>query len=144
MYPPIYELCSAYMPARIVLGEEPRVYPFGEAPQGVQKPYAVWQIVSGAPENYLGDRPDTDTFAVQVDVYADGATEARRSAYVIRDAIEGDAYVTAWRGESRDRETGSYRISFDASFVQQRRPMDVPGVPVMFLDFENDLLLINE
>lgn len=144
MYPPLYRLCAAYLPVRIMLGEQPRVYPFGEAPQGVARPYAVWQIITGAPENYLGDRPDVDNLNVQIDIYAETATEARRCGYVIRDAIEGNSHITAWRGESRDQETGSYRLSFDASFWQPRESMEIPGVPAMILDFENDQLLINE
>lgn len=121
MYPPIFQLITASTDAKKALGTSPtRLYPFGTAPENVTLPYAVWQTISGYPENYLGKTPDVDRWMIQVDVYAATATSARSTSKVLRDAIEPHAHITAWRGESRDPETGHYRYSFDVDFLTPR------------------------
>ena len=121
MYPPIFEVCKADAAVVALLGSNPlRFYPFGEAPQKVAKPYAVWQQVGGAPENYLAGRPDIDAYTLQVDVYADSAASSRAVAAAIRNAIELRAHIVAWRGESRDPETKNYRSSFDVDWFVHR------------------------
>lgn len=121
MYPPIFAVCAAASAVTALLGTAPtRVYPFGEAPQSGAYPYAVWQTVGGAPENYLGNRPDMDSYTLQVDVYADTGASARAVAAALRDAIEPHAYITRWGGESKDAETARYRSSFDVSWLTSR------------------------
>ena len=121
MYPPIFSLVSADVTVKSLLGSNPvRVFPFGSAPDRVSLPYAVWQLVSGEPENYIGNTPDMDSFIVQVDVYADTPSQAREAAEALRDAIEPHAHIIAWRGESRDRDTKNFRYSFDVEFLTAR------------------------
>ncbi len=121
MYPPIFEVAAASAEVKALLGSSPtRLYPFGSAPQGVAKPYATWQTVGGSPENYLGNRPDIDLFAIQIDVWAEQATSARTVAQALLDVIERHAYVTAYNGESRDPQTLSYRYSFDVDWHVHR------------------------
>jgi len=121
MYPPVFALAAASPGVTALLGSNPvRLYLFGEAPQGVTKPYAVWQMVGGVPENYLGNVPDTDSFTAQIDVYADRASTARQVSQALRDAYEPAAYITNWNGESRDPDTNNYRISFDVDFIVLR------------------------
>lgn len=121
MYPPIFSVCYADSSVTALLGTSPcRLYPFGEGTQKPAKPYAVWQTVGGSPENYINDLPDCDTFLIQVDVYADTAASARSVAVALRDAIEPEAHVTSWRGESKDPETGNYRSSFTVSWIVRR------------------------
>ena len=121
MYPPLFELISDDSDISAIFGTDPvRVWPFGSAPDEADLPYAVWQTVSGGPENYISNTPDMDTFLVQIDVYAETATEAREGAEALRDAIEPYAHITAWRGESRDTETKNYRYSFDIEFLTAR------------------------
>lgn len=125
MTPPIFAAVDV-APVRALLksGNGPlRFWMFGMAPQGVQHPYAVWQLVSGYPEIYLGDRPDVDSLTVQIDVYASGPQgpgKAREVAEAIRDAIEGSCYITSWRGESVDPDTGNWRVSFDCDWIAPR------------------------
>lgn len=118
MYAPIFEVCAADpgVGALIGAGVDCRLYLFGEAPAGVTKPYAVWQVVGGEPENYLADRPDSDRFELQIDVYGTAATQTRNVAAAIRDAIEPKAYITRWNGDSRDEQTKTYRYSFDVDW----------------------------
>lgn len=121
MLPPLYRLCAESSEVALKLGPgAERLYPFGEAPQGVRAPYATWQVISGAPENCLGGEPDVDGYVVQVDVWADVVSDAIESAKAIRDALQRDANVVAWRGTTRDPETKLYRYSFDVAFVTPR------------------------
>src|SRR5690606_39848770 len=64
--PPIFRLCAAAAGVKALLGTAPvRLFLFGEAPEGVQKPYAVWQVVGGSPENYLAGRPDAEQHSLR-------------------------------------------------------------------------------
>lgn len=122
MTPPIVQACSQSTAVTALLGQgaDMRLYSFGEAPDGVAKPYAVWQLVSGEPENYLAGRPDADGFTLQVDVYGATGTSVRQVRDAIRDAIELQAYVTRWGGEARDPTTKNFRTSFDADWIVRR------------------------
>jgi len=119
-FPPIFDLCSQDADLRSLLGQRLRLFPFGEAPQGVTYPYAVWQTVYGSPENYLADRADMDAIGTQIDVYSDTAVQARDVSEAIRGAIEGAAYVTAFNGESVDPVTRKYRDSFTVDWLVSR------------------------
>lgn len=123
MYPPIYPAVAASSACVALLktGTGPiRFYQFGQAPQNVQKPYAVWQRVFGSPENFLGDRPDNDEFSLQVDVYGSSADSVRTVAAALRDAIEPVAYITSWLGESIDPDTQNNRFTFQTDFLVPR------------------------
>jgi len=118
---PIFAVCSADADVRALLGVTPhRLYPFGEAPEGVAKPYAVWQLITGSPENYLSGRPDLDGFTLQVDVYAITATSARSVTDAIVHAIELKANIVSWGGEKKDTATNLYRSSFDVDWLVPR------------------------
>ena len=121
MFPDIFRIASANAGVKSQLGSSPvRLYPAGRAPQGVVYPYAVWQTISGAPQNYLAQVPTVDLFSVQVDVYATTVTDARNAAKALRDAIEPCAHIVGWRGEMTDPDTGSIRVSFSADFWTDR------------------------
>jgi hypothetical protein len=116
VYPPIFPTVAASAAVKALIGSNPvRFYQFGQAPQNVQKPYAVWQRVFGAPENYLSNVPNIDSFTLQIDVYADGtptgAQQVRDVAAAIRDAIEPVCHITSWLGESIDPDTQNHRFS---------------------------------
>jgi hypothetical protein len=122
MRAPIFDLCSADAAVGALLGAglDTRLYSFGEAPEGVTRPYAVWQVITGSPENYLAGRPDVDGLTLQVDVYAKTGDVARQVRDAIRDAIELHAYITRWGAESRDPTTESCRAGFDAAWILKR------------------------
>ncbi|KTB82991.1 DUF3168 domain-containing protein [Pseudomonas sp. SZ57] len=120
-YAPIFAVCAADAGVTELLGVSPtRLYPFDDAPEGVAKPYAVWQLITGSPENYLAGRPDADSFTLQVDVYAATGSDARAVTAAISNAIELQAYVVRWGGESKDAETKLYRSSFDVDWIVLR------------------------
>lgn len=122
MTAPIFEVCSLDPAVTALLGTGAglRLYSFGEAPEGVAKPYAVWQVIAGSPENYLAGRPDVDSFTLQVDVYGVTGSSVRMVRTALRDAIELQAYITRWGGESRDPTTKNYRASFDVDWMVPR------------------------
>lgn len=119
--PPLFATLNASAAVKAIFGSAPlRVYPFGEAPQGVTLPYAVQQNVTGLPENYLGQVPDIDSWTKQIDIYAATPTVALNGAQAMRDALEPVAYITRWGEEGRDPDTNHYRISFDVDFLTSR------------------------
>lgn len=121
MFAPIFKVCSRNAAVQTALGVNPtRLYLFGEAPEKPGRPYATWQTIGGAPENYLAQRPDIDAFGLQVDVFAATAAEVRSAAKAIRDAIELFALITRWGGEEKDAATGLYRLSFDVDWWTKR------------------------
>jgi len=122
MLPPIFAVCAAETAVTAALGAAPtRLYPFGEAPQGVALPYAVWRVIpGGGPANFLGDRPDVDRFTLQVDVYATTGSAASAVTVALRDAIEPHAYITRWGDQDTDPDTGHRHIGFDVSWHVQR------------------------
>ena len=121
MYPNIFSTCAQNAGVQAVFGTNPtRFYPFGEAPQGTALPYAVFQVVTGSPENYVDCAPDIDTWSIQIDVYDDTVSGCRDAAEALRDAIEPVAHIVGWRGEERDSETRRYRFSFDVDWWESR------------------------
>lgn len=119
---PIFSLAvgSADVLALLKKGNTTRFYPFGEAPQGIERPYAVWQLVGGQPENRLATAPSMDTFRIQVDVYADKQSEARAVGDALRDAFEPAGYITGWNFEGRESDTRLFRFSFTVEFMEPR------------------------
>lgn len=118
MIAPIFKVCAASPAVTALLGASPtRLYPHGEAPEGVVRPYVVWQVVSGSPINYVNGVPDTDRYGLQVDVYAETATSADQVATAIRKAIGWHAYVTGFGVDTRDTATKNYRKGFDVAWL---------------------------
>lgn len=118
---PFYLVCKADPTVQALLGgSEPRIYPFGSAPQDVAKPYAVYQWVGGSPFNMLNCRPAADRSSLQVDVYGVTPKSSTDAAKAIRYAIELSSYVTTYRGTEREDETKLYRTSFDLDWLVNR------------------------
>jgi hypothetical protein len=114
MIPPIFPLISASV---TVLGSNPvRFYPHGQAPQGVTKPYALWQTVTATPENYLGQTPDVDGVLIQIDVWGDSASSVSNAADQIRGALEPHMHMTTFGNTERDAATQLYRYRMDFSY----------------------------
>lgn len=121
MFAPIFEVCAADSEVTALIGSNPvRLFLFGMAPQNVALPYVVWQTSGGNPENYLGDLPDADNFSIQIDVYASTAATARQVAQAVRDAIESNAYVVSWIGDSIDPDTKHRRYTFLVDWIVER------------------------
>lgn len=125
MYPPVFDnVNTPAVQAQLKTGGgHLRVYPFGQAPQATETPYAVWSVRDGAPENYLGQLPDIDSVSVQMDVYANpsqGYDTLMAAAYALRDAIEPVAHITLWLANGTDPETQYLRMTFMSRWWVQR------------------------
>lgn len=118
---PFFQVCKADPTVQALLGGAlPRIYPFGEAPQAVAKPYVVYQWVNGSPFNMLNCRPDADSADLQVDVY--GLTQASSTdvAKAIRYAVELQCNLTSYRGTERETDTKLWRTGFDLTWLVNR------------------------
>lgn len=122
MNPPVFSIAVASPAVLAVLGSAPtRLWPFGQAPQNETRPYAVWQVVYGNPDNSLSCVPKEDLLGTQIDSYAKTVSGARQVAEVLRDAYEESFnQVTAWNGEDWEQSTGLYRVSFTVEFWVRR------------------------
>lgn len=120
-YPPIFQVATADPGVTALLGSNPtRLYLFGMAPEKPAGTYCVWQIINGAPDNYLAGRPDVESHTLQVDVYAASASEARAAGQALEYAIELSASISSYNGEDLDTETGRYRYSFSVDWIVRR------------------------
>lgn len=123
MYPPIFSVCAADPTLTGLIGSSPpRLFPAGEAPPNVTRPYITWATIGGSPENYLGDLPDVDSWSIQLDVYAETLTGARSVAEALRNAVEPASHITRFSGDGRDPDTNLYRYSMDVDWWQNREP----------------------
>lgn len=125
MFAPIFEIVSQDTTVKALIGagtlnNPVRLYPFGLAPQNPTYPYAVWQNVSGYPENVLAGRPAEDHYTVQVDVYGKTAASVREVSLALNNALELDAYIVRFGDEDRDPETKNYHYGFDVDFIKSR------------------------
>lgn len=120
-FAPLFATAKAAGGVTSLFGSTPcRIYPMGEAPQGVALPYATYQQVTGNPENYLANTPNADYSTVQVDVYAATVSEARAAMIAIRNALEPVAYVVSVREMGRDPDTNHARVSMDVDWIVNR------------------------
>lgn len=115
--PPLFAICAANAGVTALLGVGPtRLFPFGKAPENVAKPYAVYQVLNGVPENYLDEPPDVDDWNIQIDIY--GTTPASVTAVLnaLRRALEPHCYIERLGGTSTEPNTQLETTSFDVSW----------------------------
>lgn len=121
MMPPLFHLLQASSPVKALLGANPlRVFPWGEAPEGTEYPYATYGVPSGTPENTLDSVPTVDRLLTQVDVWAKTGASCLDAAAAIRDEIEPKAHLISLGNLERDPETKSYRLRMDFDFFTFR------------------------
>lgn len=126
MYPSVFEIAADSPAVTALLGSNPtRLWPFAIAPQNGDPnygiPYAVHQLVYGAPVNTLSCIPAADNFGIQFDIYAATATSARQVAAALRDAYEASHNpIVSWNGEEWESATGLYRLGFTVEFWPDR------------------------
>lgn len=122
MEAPIFAVCSADPGVAALLGAgiDCRLYSFGEGPEKPIKPYAVWSVIAGSPENYLAGRPDADGFTLQLDVYAATGGPVTAVTKALCAAIELRANVVRWGATDRDPDTKDFHRSFDVDWIVRR------------------------
>lgn len=120
MLPPIYTWLKASNAVKAIIGNTPRAYRHGEAPQDVTQPYVTWALVAGVPDNELSAVPQSDRYTVQVDCWHQTDTGIESLAAAVRNAIEPYAHMTAIPINNRDAETKLYRIALQFDVLQTR------------------------
>ena len=121
---PIFKLLneSDEVKAFLKSGNVLRVYEFGLAPDAPQKPYLVWQDISGIPQNHLDCPANTDHITIQIDIYTLEPLQLRTIREAVRKALELDnsCTVTDLRGNEREPITKLYRTGFDSNWFVDR------------------------
>ncbi|MFH7767558.1 DUF3168 domain-containing protein [Acinetobacter sp. BSP-28] len=124
MTAPIFELLNASDEVKAFLqtGNKLRAYEFGLAPDAPQKPYLVWQDISGVPQNHLDCPANTDHITIQIDIYTLEPLQLRTIREAVRKALELDnsCTVTDLRGNEREPVTKLYRTGFDSNWFVDR------------------------
>ena len=121
---PIFKLLNASDEVKSFLqtGNKLRAYEFGLAPDAPQKPYLVWQDISGVPQNHLDCPANTDHITIQIDIYTLEPLQLRKIREAVRKALELDnsCTVTDLRGNEREPITKLYRTGFDSNWFVDR------------------------
>nr|AMP48225.1 protein of unknown function (DUF3168) [uncultured bacterium] len=120
MLPPIYTWLKASNAVKAIIGNTPRAYRPGDAPQDVTQPYVTWALVAGVPDNQLSSTPPSDRYTVQVDCWHTTDKGVEDLAKAVRNAIEPNAHLTAIPVNNRDPETKLYRIALQFDVLQTR------------------------
>lgn len=122
MHPPVYDILAADADVAALLGMPPgiRLYGFGIATQLTKKPYAVWQMITGVPANYLDKLPDTDDERVQIDVWSETEAASTNVSRAIRDALEPHAYMINSLDRGRDPDTKTFGYTMEFEFFTPR------------------------
>lgn len=115
--PPLFAICAANAGVTALLGDGPtRLYPFGDAPENVAKPYATYQVLNGIPENYLDDPPDVDDWNIQIDIYGTSVSSVNAVLNAMRRALEPHCYIERLGGTGKEPSTKLMTTSFDVSW----------------------------
>jgi hypothetical protein len=118
MLPPVYAVLKASSSVVAIVGN--RIYPHGEAVQDTAKPYIVWQLVAGTPQNTLSEPASIDAMRIQIDCYHQSPVGIETLADAVRTAIETVAHVTSIPVNERETETKLYRIALDLDWWYTR------------------------
>lgn len=131
MYAPLYARAMA-TPAVVALLTDGagsiRLWPFGQVPLGYgtpppppKLPYVTWQNVGGDPANNVSDRPDTDRFSIQVNVWAATSAQLWAVTTALRDIMEVDGCtIVRWGNTEIDAQTKAFGYDFDADWITYR------------------------
>ncbi len=117
---PIFPAASHHQRTLDCLGNPPRLYPYGEAPQDVKLPYAVWEEAGGSPFNHLSGRPTMDAMDCLLDVYATTPEELELVMSALQHLIETHAHITGYAGGNRDKETRLYHAGLSFDWLAER------------------------
>lgn len=118
MIPPVFSLLTNDTTVAGLVGT--RIYPYAEAPQGVQYPYITYGVITGQPANTLSGVPLVDDLSTQIDIWAKTGAECLALARAARDALETAAHMVNITNMDRDSETKSFRYRLDFDFFTFR------------------------
>jgi hypothetical protein len=121
MNPDLFPLLFASTPVKALLGASPlRVFPWNRAPQNVEKPYAVYAVYNGNPENYMSNTPDIDNKGTQLNIYGNTSKSVEDCFIAIRNVIEPVAHMTSFSTPALDADTDLYSVTMEFDFWDER------------------------
>ena len=98
-----------------------RLWPFKLAPLNAQLPYVTWQNIGGEPNNNVSDRPDADSFSIQVNVWAETSAQLWGVTNALRDIMEVEGCtIVRWGNTEVDAQTKALGYDFDADWITYR------------------------
>lgn len=121
IFPNVFALVKASSAVTSIIGSAPcRCYE-GTAPQDVARPYVVVTNAGGAPENYLEGLPGIDSYRMQMDAFAESASDVRSLATALRNAIEPSAHMIGTPlGPIFESDTKLFRVMLEFDFWIRR------------------------
>jgi hypothetical protein len=121
MLPDLFTLLKANTPVKNLLGTtQLRVFPAGRAPEESIRPYAVYSVVNGTPENYLSGTPSIDNIGTQISVYAETFDSLINCFNAIRNALEPHAHMTNYATPDQDADTNLFSCRMEFDFWDKR------------------------
>jgi len=124
LYAPLYARAMATSAVVALLTDDKgsiRLWPFGEAPLSPPLPYVTWQNIGGDPANNVSDRPDADSFSIQVNVWAKTSAQLWAVTSALRDIMEVDGCtIVRWGNTEIDAQTKAFGYDFDADWITYR------------------------
>lgn len=120
MLPPVFTWLKASSAVKTLIGNTPKAYRHGDAPQDVVAPYVTWAVVAGVPDNELSAVPVSDRYTIQVDCWSLTDKGVEDLAKAVRNAIEPYAHMTSIPVNNRDAETKLYRMALQFDVLQVR------------------------
>lgn len=118
MLPPLYPALANDAAVAVIVGD--RIYPHGEAPQDVTRPYVTWQMIAGTPENSLADSPDIDRCTLQINCWHPSGAGVVSLATAVRAVAEQHGVVTGIPVNEREPETRLYWIAIQIDWLLPR------------------------
>lgn len=97
-----------------------RVFPYGRAPEKVAKPYAVYSVINGRPENYLDTTPNIDSKLTQISIYAETDSSLTLCYNAVRDVLEPYAHMVSFSTPDIDADTNLSSCRIDFEFWDER------------------------
>jgi len=118
MTPPVFALLNASAAVKALIGASPMRCWEDVAPQESTplRPYIVWSVVGGTPENYLDQVPTMDSGRVRLGVWSNSVTERRTLANAVIAAIEPSAYMVGIPVGTYEPETKLFGYWIDFQF----------------------------
>lgn len=123
MFAPIYKTLNV-AGVQAIVGNPPRIYPHGRAPQNVSAPYITWFVVTGQPYDHLSGAPEADNDTVQIDCWTGpGDLESATCvslAQAVRDALDAAGQANRVIVNTREPDTNLFRIGLQVEFIYNR------------------------
>lgn len=109
---------------RAIVGNPPRIYSSGLAPEGVTAPYITWFVVAGQPYDHLSGAPGADNDSIQIDCWTgpddDQELVCINLARAVRDALDAAGQANRIIVNTRDPDTWLFRVGLQVDFIHNR------------------------